>query len=180
MIKSFVIVLTLMIGGFGCSHEISDSETNDFKVVPVSNRLTGEQIAPKFILYTLDGNEVKLDDYKGKIVILDFWATWCPPCIKGIPDLVSIQSEFINDVVVIGISLDQPSTRDDLRPFIDKYKINYPIVMGTTEVVVAYGNIQAIPTSFVIDREGKILSKHIGLVPKSTIVQEINSLIGDN
>ena len=133
--------------------------------------------APNFTLYTLDGDEVKLSDYLGKVVILDFWATWCPPCRKGIPDLISIQNEYKDDLVVIGISLDQPATQDQLIPFIESYGINYPIVLGDLEVSAAYGNIQAIPTSFIIDQEGNIINKHIGLVPRSTLVEEINLLL---
>ena len=113
----------------------------------------------------------------GKVVILDFWATWCPPCRKGIPDLISIQNEYKDDLVVIGISLDQPATQDQLVPFIESYGINYPIVLGNIEVSSAYGNIQAIPTTFIIDKEGNIINKHIGLAPKSTLVEEINLLL---
>jgi thiol-disulfide isomerase/thioredoxin len=136
-----------------------------------------EKLAPEFSLYTLDGDEIRLSDYAGKIVILDFWATWCPPCRKSIPDLISIQNEYKDDLIIIGISLDQPSTQGELQPFIESYGINYPIVLGTLEVVEAYGNIQAIPTSFTIDREGKIINKHIGLVPKSTLVEEIEAIL---
>ena len=136
-----------------------------------------EKLAPEFSLYTLDGDEIRLSDYAGKIVILDFWATWCPPCRKSIPDLISIQKEYKNDLVIIGISLDQPSTQGELQPFIESYGINYPVVLGTLEVVEAYGNIQAIPTSFTIDGEGKIINKHVGLVPKSTLVEEIEAIL---
>ncbi len=87
------------------------------------------------------------------------------PCRKGIPDLISIQNEYKDDLVVIGISFDQPATQDQLVPFIENYGINYPIVLGNIEVSAAYGNIQAIPTSFIIDQEGNIINKHIGLVP---------------
>lgn len=136
--------------------------------------------APEFTLYTLEGTEVKLSDYLGKIVILDFWATWCAPCVKSIPDLISIQDEYEDELVVIGISLDQPATQNNLQLFINDFGINYPVVLGTYEVSEAYGNIQAIPTSFIIDTEGNIIKKHIGLVPKSTLIEEINSLLTED
>jgi len=136
--------------------------------------------APEFTLYTLEGTEVKLSDYLGKIVILDFWATWCAPCIKSIPDLISIQDEYEDELIVIGISLDQPATQNNLQLFINNFGINYPVVLGTYEVLEAYGNIQAIPTSFIIDTEGNIINKHIGLVPKSTLIEEINSLLAED
>jgi len=162
---------------YGCDTKSSDTEFN-YSGKTSSGRINSNgQKAPDFTLYDLEGGKVKLSDYYGKIVILNFWATWCPPCRKEIPDLISIQNEYKDDLVVIGISLDQPSTQNDLQPFIDYFGINYPVVLGTLEVVIAYGNIQAIPTSFIIDREGNIINKHIGLVPKSILIEEIISIL---
>lgn len=133
--------------------------------------------APDFSLKSVDGKIVKLSDYKGKVIILDFWATWCPPCRKGIPDLISIQKEFKNDVVIIGISLDSDKTIKDVPGFIKQYGINYPIVYGDEKVVTSYGGIQAIPTAFVIDKKGYIADQHIGLVDKSAYINKIKELL---
>ena len=170
-----LLIFSAAMYGSNDSTPNSESTTNNFHANAKSDMIS--DAAPDFKLYTLDGDEVKLSDYLGKVVILDFWATWCPPCRKGIPDLISIQNEYKDDLVVIGISLDQPATQDQLIPFIKSYGINYPIVLGDLEVSAAYGNIQAIPTSFIIDQEGNIINKHIGLVPKSTLVEEINLLL---
>lgn len=132
--------------------------------------------APDFKLLDTEGKEVKLSDYKGKIVILDFWATWCAPCRKGIPDLIEIQKEYNNEVVVIGISLDQSNTINYVKPFMEQFGINYPVVYGSEQVIIDYGSIRAIPTSFIIDREGNIVDKFEGLMPKSTYVNRINTL----
>jgi len=167
-----IILLFMTISLFGCESKSSQID----KILEDVNIIDDEK-APDFTLLTLDGKEVKLTDYSGKIVIIDFWATWCGPCRKGIPDLVSIQKEYKDELVVIGISLDQPSTQSSLQPFIDHFGINYPIVLGTQEVSAAYGNIQAIPTSFIIDGERNIVQKHIGLVSKETLIEEINSLL---
>ena len=167
-----IILLFITISLFGCESKSSQID----KILEDANIIDDEK-APDFTLLTLDGKEVKLTDYSGKIVIIDFWATWCGPCRKGIPDLVSIQKEYKDELVVIGISLDQPSTQSSLQPFIDHFGINYLIVLGTQEVSVAYGNIQAIPTSFIIDGERNIVQKHIGLVSKETLIEEINSLL---
>ena len=179
MLSKLLILLfsIFTFDNYGCDNSAVKSELaqNNFIVTAKSN--LGDNTAPDFTLYTLDGEEVRLSDYLGKVVIIDFWATWCAPCRRGIPDFVSIQNEFKDDLVVIGISLDQPSTQDQLIPFIEYFDINYPVVLGNMEVSVAYGNIQAIPTSFIIDQEGNIINKHIGLVPKSTLVEEINSLL---
>jgi cytochrome c biogenesis protein CcmG/thiol:disulfide interchange protein DsbE len=133
--------------------------------------------APDFALKSVDGKTVRLSDYKGKVVIIDFWATWCPPCRKGIPDLISIQKEFKKKVVVIGISLDAEKTLKDVPGFIKEYKINYPIVYGDDKVVADYGGIQGIPTAFVIDKKGNVVDKHVGLVPKDTYVKKIKELL---
>lgn len=132
--------------------------------------------AAEFALKSVDGKTVKLSDYKGKIVILDFWATWCPPCRKGIPDLISIQKEFKKDVVVIGISVDT-QTKKDVPGFVANYGINYPVVYFDEKVVKDYGGISAIPTSFVVDQKGNIVDQHIGLVSKDLFVNKINELL---
>jgi thiol-disulfide isomerase/thioredoxin len=174
MLKNLLAIMLLILTTtlFSC-----EGRSSQFGNLLKTASNTDDEKAPDFTLLTLSGEEVKLTDYPDKIVILDFWATWCGPCRRGIPDLVSIQNEYKEEVVVIGISLDQPSTQRNIQPFIDHFEINYPIVLGTLEVVVAYGNIQAIPTSFIIDEERNIVNRHIGLVPKATLVEEINSLL---
>lgn len=133
--------------------------------------------APDFELSTLDGEVIRLSDYLGKIVIIDFWATWCAPCRMAIPELVELQNDYGGDLVIIGISLDQAYTRQNLKPFIESYGINYPIVLGTMEVVEAYGNIRGIPTSFVLNQEGEIVNKFTGYVPKSHYATDIDQLL---
>lgn len=150
-------------------HESSD----DISILDIDN---SKDKAPDFKLKTTNGKNIRLSDYKGKIVIIDFWATWCAPCRKGIPDLIDLQNEYKDKVIVIGISLDA-DTKPDVIPFIKKYGINYPIAYGNSEVVRAYGNIQAIPTSFIVDQSGKIVDKHVGLVDKATYVNKIKELL---
>jgi thiol-disulfide isomerase/thioredoxin len=179
MIRKILILLMMIFTAamYGSIDSTPKSESNKNNLFETTESNIITDAAPDFTLYTLNGDEVKLSDYLGKVVILDFWATWCAPCRKGIPDLISIQNEYKDDLVVIGISFDQPATQDQLIPFIKNYGINYPIVLGNIEVSAAYGNIQAIPTSFIIDQEGNISNKHIGLVPKSTLIEEINLLL---
>ena len=174
LIIMFVLFITISL--FGC--EKQEAENN----VVVEKEMTttvpeGGKKAADFTLKTLDGKNVKLSDYKGKVVIVDFWATWCPPCRKGVPDLVAIQKEYKDNLVIIGISLDQQNTIKDLAPFIKNYGINYPVVIGTQQVVMDYGDIRSIPTSFVIDQSGNIVDTHVGLVPKSTYINKIKQLL---
>lgn len=125
---------------------------------------------------------VNLSDFKGKVVILDFWATWCPPCRKGIPDLVELKNEFKNeDFEIIGISLDTftkgGATKDDVIPFMKDYGINYPIVVGNPQIAQQYGGVRSIPTSFVIDKEGYIVSYYQGLISKAQYLKDIKKIM---
>lgn len=144
----------------------------------LSANTSDKKKAPDFALKTLEGKTVKLSDYKGKIIIIDFWATWCPPCRKGIPDLIELQKAYSKDLVIVGISLDQERTLKDLKPFIENYGINYPVVLGNEKVVKDYGGVNAIPTSFVVDQKGFIIDSHVGLVPKSVYEDKIKMLLG--
>jgi cytochrome c biogenesis protein CcmG/thiol:disulfide interchange protein DsbE len=136
---------------------------------------TEKNKAPGFSLTGTDGKIKKLSDFKGKIVIIDFWATWCAPCRKGIPDLIELQKEFGKKIVIIGISLDQQ--KSDVIPFMKKMGINYPIVYGSPEVTRQYGGVEAIPATFIIDRKGNIVDQHIGLTPKSEYSDQIKKLL---
>ncbi len=133
--------------------------------------------AADFSLSTTDGKTLKLSDLKGKVVILDFWATWCPPCRKGIPDLIDLKKRYgSKGLEVVGISVDQ-ETKPDVVPFMKDYGINYPVVYGDNSVVMNYGGIRSIPTSFIIDREGKVVANYVGLYPKQTYENQIKKLL---
>lgn len=136
------------------------------------------KVAPDFELKSTEDKVVKLSDFKGKVVIIDFWATWCPPCRRGIPDLVAIKNEFgKKGVEVIGISVDAQNTINEVKPFMKEYKINYPVAYADRKVVSAYGGISSIPTSFIIDQKGNIIANFVGLYPKETYVNAINKLL---
>lgn len=107
------------------------------------------------------GQPVKLSDFRGKVVILNFWATWCPPCRQEIPDLIRLQAEYGGQLQIFGASAD-----DNPRDVVNFYRssgINYPVVMATSQMASAYGGITGIPASFVIDREGNIVQAVVGM-----------------
>jgi cytochrome c biogenesis protein CcmG/thiol:disulfide interchange protein DsbE len=167
-----IIVLAFSLNGY--SEDTKRLQSNCDKNVTIN---MSDDKAPDFALKSIDGKTVKLSDYKGKIVIIDFWATWCPPCRRGIPDLVAIQKEYKDNVVIIGISLDREKTIKDVPGFAKNYGINYPIVYGDDSVVISYGGIQSIPTSFVVDKKGNVVDMHVGLVSKDTFVNKIKELL---
>jgi len=155
MMKMFLVLLIAVnINSFSFDNNASNTKSNGAEAAIIK---LGENKAPDFALKSFDGKTVKLSDYKGKVVIIDFWATWCPPCRKGIPDLISIQDEYKKDVVIIGISLDSEKTIKDVPGFVKSYAINYPIVYGNEKVVNDYGGIEGIPTAFVVDKKGNIV-----------------------
>lgn len=134
--------------------------------------------APDFTLPTADGKTLKLSDFKGKAVIIDFWATWCPPCRKGIPDLIELQNKYgSKGLQIIGVSVDQ-DTKPEVIPFIKDKGINYPVVYADNKVVMNYGGIRAIPTSFVIDKQGKIVASYEGLISSLTYENHIKKILG--
>lgn len=128
-------------------------------------------------LQDVNGKAVSLADFKGKVVILDFWATWCGPCVKEVPGFVELQKQYGPEgVVVVGVSLDDEGPKV-VKKFMEKYSVNYPVVMYNNKVIKDYGNIQSIPTTFVIDRDGKIIFKHVGFTEKSVFESQIKSLL---
>jgi peroxiredoxin len=133
--------------------------------------------APSWELNDVAGKPLKLSDFKGKVVILDFWATWCPPCRAEIPGFVALQNKYADKgLTVIGVSVDEqgPSV---VKPFMRQLKMNYPVVMADQKIIADYGNIEAIPTTFVIDRDGAIVSVHQGYTDSATLEKEIQSLL---
>ena len=132
--------------------------------------------APDFILSTTKGNTLTLSQFKGKVIILDFWATWCPLCKAEIPDFVELQNEYKDKgLLIIGVSLD--NNPDAVNQFINEMQINYPIVMGNDKIVQDYGGIRGIPTTFVINKKGDIHTKFIGYRPKNIFEDEIKKLL---
>jgi peroxiredoxin len=130
-----------------------------------------------FTFKDIHGKPFALSDYRGKVVLLDFWATWCPPCRKEIPGLIELYSAYKSrGLVVIGISMDESSS--DVKRFAKQIKMNYPILMGAgreDDLGHAFGPLP-LPTAFIIDRDGRICHKHDGFTPKEEYEREIAPL----
>jgi peroxiredoxin len=131
------------------------------------------QTAPPWQLKDVDGKAVQLSDFKGKVVVLNFWATWCPPCRAEIPDFITLQDKYAKQgVTFVGISVDQGGP-EVVSSFVKKSKINYPIVLGNMDVAEQYGVTQGIPTTFVINRQGTIVANHLGKADPDELEGEI-------
>src|SRR5467141_150529 len=133
--------------------------------------------APDFKLTGLDGKPVTLADSHGKVILLNFWATWCGPCRAEIPDLVELQNKYKDHLQILGLVVDDDD-QDAIKDFAEKYGINYPVALATNDIRLQYGGIAALPTSFVLDSEGRIVQKHEGLRDPVLYETEIRSLLG--
>lgn len=138
------------------------------------------QAAPGFSLKDATGEPFKLADYRGKVVLLNFWATWCPPCQEEIPWFNQFEREFKSrDFAVVGVSLDERGW-DAVKPYIARLKVNYRVAVGDAMLAQLYGNVEGLPTSFLIDRQGRIARIHVGQAPRETYRQEILQLLGSD
>jgi len=133
--------------------------------------------APTFQLNDLEGKPLSLAEAKGKIVLLNFWATWCGPCRAEIADLVDLQKRYADKLEIIALATDEDDA-DEVRRFVLKSGINYRVAMISDEVRRDYGGIAALPTSFVIDAQGRIVQKHVGLNDPSIYELEVKAMLG--
>jgi thiol-disulfide isomerase/thioredoxin len=133
--------------------------------------------APPFAVKGMDGKTVSLAGAHGKVVLLNFWATWCGPCRMEVPDLVELQKKYQDRLQVIGLVVDD-ADEDAVRKFAKRYDINYPVAMATDEMRFQFGGVPALPTSFIIDAEGRVVQKHIGLRDPELYEMEVRALLG--
>jgi peroxiredoxin len=133
--------------------------------------------APEFTLKDADGKTVHISDYKGKVVLLDFFATWCGPCKIEIPWFMDFERKHRDKgFAVIGVSMDEDGW-DAVKPFVNRMAINYRVLMGDDSVAQAFGGVDALPTTFLIDREGRIAAVHVGLASKGDFENGIDELL---
>lgn len=167
MFSVSVFTMFVIISFAGCRQPAKDGQHNVAKAgtlgesaefsIPVADM---DDSAPDFTLKDLDGKDVSLSDHSGKVIILDFWATWCPPCKMELPHFKTLIDRYGEQgLVVIGIALDKEQT---VKSFVEKEKIENIVCLGNESVVKAYGGITGIPTTFIIDRKGDITDKFVG------------------
>lgn len=146
-------------------------------VSPSAMTETELSIAPDFSLLDLDGKTVRLSDFNGQVRIVDFWATWCPPCRKEIPHFQALHEKYgTGGLTVIGVALDETGA-EVVRPFVEEQRMTYTSVIGSQDVARQYGGIEAIPTTFVIDKQGKVFRKYVGYRDYETFEADVKTLL---
>ena len=135
---------------------------------------------PPFLVNDLEGRAISTAELRGKVVIVSFWATWCPPCREEIPEMIELANRFGDKLQIIGVSEDDDASPEEVREFAANEKINYPIVMGRYGISSEFGEVPALPTSFLVDTNGKVVQKHVGLYPIAVYDAEIRVLLGEH
>jgi len=173
LVVAMVITIALVFG-YQMSRHAPDATAN------AAVGLQGKA-APDFALQSIDGKTVHLSDFRGKAVLLNFWATWCQPCKIEMPWFAELQKEYgPSGLQVVGVSLDDDATPDDLAKFAKDLGVNYPILIGKENVENAYGGVQFLPATLYIDREGKIVDKVFGLKGRGEIEDGVKKILGPN
>ena len=169
--KRLFIGAIVIAAAFGLSYF-----ENHFRSHELQSRSAQGATAPDFSLPNLAGGQLQLSSYRGKIILLDFWATWCEPCRDEIPRLEELQNKYGNHgLQIIGISMDDES--EPVRDFYQHFHMNYPVAMGNANIGTLYGGVLGLPIALVIGRDGRIHSKHIGATDVSVFENEIVALL---
>ena len=148
--------------------------------VPLSADITevsARKPAPDFTLTDSTGSPVTLSAFKGKVVLLDFWATWCGGCKVEIPWYMEFQNKYRDDgLSAIGVSMDEDGWKS-VKPFLEEHKLNYPVVISNQDLANRYGGLSSLPVTLLIDRNGRIAEWHVGMVNKDAFESEIKTLL---
>jgi thiol-disulfide isomerase/thioredoxin len=169
-LRLFNVALVLLFGALALAPTPASAQ------LPVIRLVRNPDPAPDFKTKDLDGKDLNLEAFKGKVVLLNFWATWCGPCRAEIPGLIELQSRYKDQMQVIGMTVDADD-EDDVRAVIKDEGINYPVAITSMQTRIDYGGIAALPTLFVINAEGKVVQKHVGLYNPALYETEVRALL---
>jgi peroxiredoxin len=173
----FVILIVAMLVTVMIVFAVHLTRHNSGQTGPSAN-LKG-QLAPDFTLQSLDGKSVRLSDFRGKAVLLNFWATWCQPCKIEMPWFVELQKQYgPQGLQVLGVAMDDASP-DDISRFARTLGVNYPVLIGKETVGDAYGGVQFLPATFYIARDGKVIDKVFGLKGRGEIEEDIQKALAE-
>ncbi len=178
-----VMITTVAIAMFiGCSNKRQAEKNNSTtaKIENISEILNVTKrigFVPNFSWKDKDGKTIDFDNFKGRVTLINFWATWCGPCQKEIPDLINLNKEMTNkNVKILGISTDRgTNVLEDVGQFISEKGINYQNLISNEDLEEAFGNIRVIPTSFIVNSDGKIVQTIVGMRSKEQFAEAINA-----
>jgi len=161
----------------GVGHVDESSPAAETPGDPDDALATGKMAPMHFTLQDMNGANVDLASFKGKVVLINFWATWCGPCRAEIPSLVELQAQYGDDLRILGVSIDD--TADKLKPYAAEFKMNYPVLVGNghQDMQDAFGPLFGIPVTVIVGRDGKIAKKHSGIATKEQFEREIKALL---
>ena len=180
LVLAIALVIVVALGVGASVHALRRARASS--AVPASKPnvirfVANPETAPPFLLRDLDGKIVSTADWKGKVVILNFWATWCPPCRQEIPEFIRLQAAYKDKLQIVGASEDDDGPQK-VREFVQQHGMNYPVLMATKELADNYGGVPALPTSFIIDPQGRVVQKHTGLYEYAVYEREVRALAG--
>jgi thiol-disulfide isomerase/thioredoxin len=179
MARHFPLPKTLRFTLFACllaATGLSLFPLGSIAQLPVIRFVSDPDPAPDFKAKDLDGKDLSLEASKGKVILLNFWATWCGPCRAEIPSLIELQTKYKDRLQIIGMDVDDDD-EDTVREVVKSERINYPVTLATLQVRMAYGGIGALPTVFVINPEGRVVQKHVGLFNPALYETEVRALL---
>jgi thiol-disulfide isomerase/thioredoxin len=169
--RSLLVATAFLVSGCTSSFDQANA-------APAAKPQKARKAAPDFALNDVNGRPVKLSDFRGKVVLLNFWATWCGPCKVEIPWFIEFEQKYKDrGLVVIGVSMDEEGW-SVVKPYLAERRINYRVVIGTEKMGQSYGGVDSLPTTLLIDKDGQIVATHVGLVSKSEYENEIVQLLG--
>ena len=176
MLGALLFVAVASVGACAGGGEDGPAPIFDAASRPATIQLVADPVEmPALTMRALDGQTIASDDLRGKVTLVNFWATWCGPCRAEIPDLIKLQDRYPDQLQVIGVSVDEGGVAI-VEDFVTEYGINYPIVMATHELRRAFPGVTALPTSFIVDPDGRVVQTHVGLINPGILEQETRLL----
>jgi peroxiredoxin len=173
-----IVVVVLVIAGMLIAGKHLTRAPQPGGGISGSNNQVKGRPAPDFQLVDLDGKNVRLSDLRGKAVLLNFWATWCPPCKIEMPWFVDLQKQYGSQgLQIVGVAMDTGNAHDAVAKFAKEMDLNYPVLMGNDAVADQYGGVDSLPTTFYIGRDGKIVSRVFGLVSHKEIEEGVRAAL---